>query len=49
MDPGTVTNTTMNRQEQPDSPPVNDRLEALTADLPPGRTGASGSRLKFHL
>ncbi|MEU4521581.1 acyl-CoA dehydrogenase family protein [Amycolatopsis sp. NPDC024027] len=34
MDPSQVTNTTTNGSTVPDSPPVNDRLEALTAGLP---------------
>jgi alkylation response protein AidB-like acyl-CoA dehydrogenase len=34
MNPSKVMTTTTNRQGQPDSPPVNDRLEALTVGLP---------------
>src|SRR6266496_1179193 len=33
MDPSKVMTSTTNRLGQPDSPPVNDRLEALTVDL----------------
>src|SRR5437763_13269713 len=33
MDPSKGVNTTTNRQGQPGSPLVNDRLEALTVDL----------------